>query len=137
MTDQEKKQIVIYRNQGLGYMTISKMLGISVNSIKTYCRRNGLGGVRAFENAEAKVSSCENCGSPLKQNPGRKKKRFCSDRCRNKWWNTHLDQVKRKANYEYVCPVCEKIFTVYGNSKRKYCSHECYIKGRFGGVSNV
>ena len=138
MTDQEKKQIVICRNQGLGYMTISKMLGISVNSIKTYCRRNGLGGVRVFENAEAaKVTSCENCGTPLKQNPGRKKKRFCSDRCRNKWWNTHLDQVKRKANYEYVCPVCEKFFTVYGNSKRKYCSHECYIKDRFGGVADV
>ena len=28
---------------------------------------------------------------------------------------------------------CGKPFTVYGNSKRKYCSHECYIRNRFKG----
>lgn len=52
-------------------------------------------------------------------------KKFCSDRCRMKWWNSHLDQVQRKANYDFVCPVCKKPFTVYGNANRKYCSHEC------------
>lgn len=67
------------------------------------------------------------------QTAGRKEKKFCSDRCRMKWWNSHLDQVQRKANYDFVCPVCKKPFTVYGNANRKYCSHECYIEDRFGG----
>ena len=70
---------------------------------------------------------------PVKQNPGRKKKRFCSDSCRMKWWNSHMDKVKRKAIYEFTCLHCGRTFTAYGNSGRKYCSHDCYIEERFGG----
>lgn len=70
---------------------------------------------------------CEQCGKPIEQNPGRKRKRFCCDACRNKWWNAHLELVKRKAVYTYTCPACGKKFTVYGNSHRKFCSHACYI----------
>ena len=35
------------------------------------------------------------------------------------------------ATYKYTCPYCGKKFTPYGNKKRKYCSHNCYIKDRF------
>lgn len=77
---------------------------------------------------------CEQCGRPIIQNPGRKRKRFCSDACRNKWWNSHLDLVKRKAVYTFTCLACGKKFTVYGNSHRKFCSHACYIAYRFGDV---
>ena len=56
--------------------------------------------------------------------------------CRNKWWNSHLNLVNRKAVYQYVCPGCKKEFSVYGNGNRKYYTHECYIKDRFGGGSN-
>lgn len=135
MTDQEKQQIAIYRNQGLSYTAISNKMAISVNSIKTYCKRNGLGGVRAFEKTNGmEVCACENCGATVVQNPGRKKKRFCSDKCRNAWWNAHQDEVNKKANYECVCAHCGKSFISYGNKNRKYCSHECYIEDRFGGV---
>ena len=41
-----------------------------------------------------------------------------------------------KAVYAYICPVCKKEFSVYGNANRKYCSHQCYVAGRFGGVGN-
>ena len=133
MTSEQKLQIEEYRKNGIGYKQIAKNIGISVNSVKTYCRRNNL----CSEDLQKKDTVRELCGKSIVQTKGRKRKRFCSDSCRNKWWNTHLDQVKRKANYEFVCPVCEKVFTVYGNSKRKYCSHECYIKGRFGGVADV
>lgn len=135
MTEQQKKQIAVYREQGLSYTVISNTMGISINSVKTYCKRHGLGGVRAFvKNGEASLCVCEHCGMPVRQNPGRKKKRFCSDKCRNKWWNEHQEQVNRKANYECVCGNCGKSFISYGNKKRKYCSHECYIEDRFGGA---
>ena len=84
--------------------------------------------------AKSADSVCEQCGKPIEQNPGRKRKRFCCDACRNKWWNAHLELVKRKAVYTYTCPTCGKEFTVYGNSHRKFCSHACYIAYRFGGV---
>lgn len=85
---------------------------------------------------EAKMSTtiteCENCGAAIQQYAGRKKKRFCCSDCRYQWWNSHLDQVNRKAYYEITCQHCGKVITVYGDSRRKYCSHECYIAARFG-----
>ena len=84
MTDNQKQQIKQYRDQGLSYSEISRMLGISVNSVKTYCKRHALGGAKAFDKKPSTQFCCEQCGKHVKQNPGRKKKRFCSDSCRMK-----------------------------------------------------
>ncbi len=67
----------------------------------------------------------------IHQIAGRKKKRFCSVSCCQLWWNAHPDAVRQKALYHYTCAGCGKAFTAYGNSHRKYCSHECYIKDRY------
>ena len=138
MTEEQKKQIVDLRGDGYGYVRIAQALGISENTVKSFCRRKRLTGKATA--ARIRPSSvkdgkhfCLCCGKEVAQNAGRKEKKFCSDRCRNKWWNSHLDQVNRKANYEFVCPQCKKHFTAYGNAGRKYCSHECYIANRFGG----
>ena len=134
MTDKEKMQIAKFREQGFSYTQISKMMDLSINSIKTYCKRHGLGGTIGYEAIiDPGVSRCETCGKEIAQSPGRKHKRFCSDKCRMTWWNNHTDQVKRKANYEYTCVYCNKKFIAYGNANRKYCSHSCYIEDRFGG----
>lgn len=130
MTNEQKNMIEAYRRKGVGYKQIAKELGLSPNSVKSFCRRNHLSREDLKQNESE--SSCEQCGNPIQQLKGRKRKRFCSDKCRNLWWNSHLDQVKRKAVYEYVCPICGKAFSVYGNAKRKYCSHACYLMGRFG-----
>ena len=84
MTNEQKLQIAAYRKTGMGYKQIAKELDLSVNSVKSYCRRNGLSS-EALEQSLPE-SACENCGKP---------------------------------------------FSVYGNAKRKYCSHVCYVKGRF------
>ena len=76
---------------------------------------------------------CLCCGTPVAQNAGRKEKKFCSDKCRNKWWNAHLDKVDRRVIREVTCAGCGKTFSVYGQAARKYCSHACYIRHRFGG----
>ena len=44
-----------------------------------------------------------------------------------------LGYMNRKAVSTHQCKCCEREFTSYANDKRKYCSHECYIKHRFGG----
>ena len=139
MTKEQKIQIKKLRADGYGYTRVAQALGISVNTVKSFCRRNQLTGKATVEKAKTQVSTgerkhlCKYCGVPVVQNPGRKEKKFCSDKCRMKWWNNNLDKVKRKAMYEYICPNCGKSFTVYGNSHRKYCSHECYVADRFGG----
>lgn len=128
MTDKQKIEIERMRRAGMGYKKIAVTLELSENTVKSYCRR--LNDTPAKDNGE----KCLTCGKPLIQIPGYKKKKFCSDSCRMKWWNAHLDIVQRKAIYTFICPNCGKEFTVYGNANRKYCCHECYIEDRFGGV---
>lgn len=135
MTDAQRKQIKNLRAAGLGYKKIAERMELSENTVKTFCKRNGLGGAIALQVGRADKQICLCCGVEVGQNPGRKAKKFCSDKCRNRWWNSHLDKVNRKAVYEYECPHCKKTFTAYGNANRKYCSHECYIADRFGGES--
>ena len=50
-----------------------------------------------------------------------------------KWWKNNEDKMNRKTVSTHQCKCCEREFTSYANNKRKYCSHECYIKHRFGG----
>ena len=52
------------------------------------------------------------------------------------WWTEHPERIRQKAVYEFICAKCGRAFTAYGNKKRKYCSHECYIADRFGGGGN-
>jgi endogenous inhibitor of DNA gyrase (YacG/DUF329 family) len=135
MTDTQKVLITDLRGKGYGYKKIAQMTGISENTVKSYCRRNSVPMTTVVDTPSADNEHfCLSCGFPVTQKSGRKNKKFCSDRCRNKWWNTHLDQVKRKAIYEFTCPTCGGPFSAYGNANRKYCSHECYIEDRFGGV---
>ncbi len=136
MTDTQKDRIRQMKAGGFGYIKIARELGLPENTVKSFCRREGLNGKVPDKGApvpEAGIGTCPCCGAKVEQNPGRKAKKFCSDKCRNKWWNSRLDQVERKAHYEFVCAYCKKPFTAYGNAGRKYCSHECYIKDRFGG----
>lgn len=127
MTDAQKIQIGKYRASGLGYKKIAERMGLSENTVKTYCRRHGLGGNMAQQQkvVQNEGHHCLYCGAAVQQTQGRKEKKFCSDRCRNKWWNSNLDKVRRKAVYLFECPTCKEQFTAYGNSKRKYCSCKC------------
>ena len=131
MTKEEKNRIADLREQGLGYTKIAQVLGISVNTIKSYCRRNP-SPKQIPERIVQSEHVCKNCGVVVPQNPGRKEKQFCCDKCRNQWWNSHLDQVNRKAYRNVTCLHCGKVFTAYGKKERKYCSVNCYNEDRVG-----
>ena len=122
MTDSQKHSIVALRREGMSYNGIAKKLGISVNTVKSYCRRRSL---------KSEEHVCKQCGVPVAQNPRRREKKFCSDACRMKWWSAHPEEARNSSRL--VCPVCGKIFMAHGHTKRKYCSHKCYIADRFGG----
>jgi len=126
MTKEQKHQIAEMRKKGLGYIKIGQVLGVSDNTISSYCRRNGLDSDTA-----SKAMPCKQCGKPIKRASGRKPKKFCSDACRMLWWNEHRDCVNRKAIYEFTCANCGHPFSAYGNKGRKYCSHVCYIADRY------
>lgn len=60
-----------------------KKLGISINTVKSYCRRNNVN-----------KSVCKNCGKVVEQTLGRKEKKFCGDACRMAWWKARLNELK-------------------------------------------
>lgn len=123
MTEVQKRQLVDMRAKGYSYADISKTIGISDSTVRSFCRRN---------KADATSSMCKHCGKPFKVIPGRKPRLFCSDKCRTLWWNGHPECVNRNAIYDFVCAACGKSFSAYGNAHRKYCSHACYLSDRFG-----
>ena len=125
MTDEQKSKIAALRNRGASFCEIAKKMNVSINTVKSFCRR-----------CKSEVF-CKSCGKPIVQPKGTREKKFCSDKCRMAWWNSHRDDVNKKAIYSYKCCCCGSEFQVYGNSHRKYCSRACYIKSRFGGAENV
>lgn len=135
MTNQQKAQIATLRTQGFGYATIAKAIALKKGTVVAYCRKIGLTGTKAAGNSRSDVNAdfCLQCGALLAQTPGRKHIKFCCDKCRIVWWNSHPEKVNRKAVYSFTCANCGKSFTAYGNAGRKYCSHACYIADRFKG----
>lgn len=131
MNEREKYQIKALRNQGLGYIKIAQRVGLSVNTVKSFCKRNSLEKVKP--KLEINETKCEECGKTVIQRKGIRFKRFCCDKCRNSWWARNKDKVNYKNVQTLVCPACNKEFTAVGNKQRKYCCHDCYIKHRFGG----
>jgi DNA-binding CsgD family transcriptional regulator/endogenous inhibitor of DNA gyrase (YacG/DUF329 family) len=132
MTQQQKETIIKMRRDGCSYSRIAADLSISENTVKSFCRRNNLGGAYAGRGVKKEVILCRQCGTPIAQTIGIKQKLFCSDKCRLAWWNDHPEAVNRKAIYTFVCPTCSREFASYGNKHRKYCSRTCYMKERFG-----
>ncbi len=140
MTEIEKQEIKELRLKGNGYRAIASMLGLSRNSVRSYCKRNNLDGdsrVVQLNIDEMKSQSliCLYCSKDLKQNNLGRQRKFCSDECRRKWWseNQNSRNQRETAIYKFTCQYCGEEFTSYGNKKRKFCSHNCYIKSRFWG----
>lgn len=127
MTNGEMRRILELREQGLGYKKISAILGISWNTVKSYCKRQESNN-RAY--SISADDTCRQCGKTLTQQPYRKKKVFCSDKCRMTWWNSHPDEMNMKKLSTFVCKQCGTVFKGYDSKNRKYCSRTCYAKAR-------
>ncbi len=132
MTEAEKDKIRYWRGEGLSYGAIADRLHISRDTVKSFCRRNCPSGVVAADT----VLVCRNCGAPLTGTGRKQPQKFCSADCRYAWWKAHRELMNRSAFYPAVCSHCGKDFVSYGNQKRKYCCHACYIAARFGERDN-
>jgi len=132
MTQNQKNKIQRMRADGVSYSIIATFLGISENTVKSFCRRNGLGSAVAKHiEIPEDPNYCKQCGKLLVQIPKQKLKKFCSQECRLVWWNANRDKISKKALYEFKCKCCSVPFKSYGNKHRLYCSHRCYVSDRF------
>jgi endogenous inhibitor of DNA gyrase (YacG/DUF329 family) len=132
MNQSQKTEIAALRGKGASYTEVAAALSLSVNTVKSFCRRNAVGTaaqpihIQKIETPDA----CAHCGRKLNHTPGAKKRRFCSDNCRMAWWKVHPEAMNRRAVYHFTCPICKKEFDCYGNSRRTYCSRLCFGKAR-------
>jgi len=138
MTHQQKETIIQMRREGISYSKISLVLGISENTVKSFCRRKHISGGRRADRRKAgeNPDACKNCGNPLIPRVKGQPKKFCSEACRRNWWKANENQLAKKAYYVIVCAECGQDFVSYGNKGRKFCGHACYIKNRFGKAGN-
>ena len=60
MNELQKEKIIEFRQLGLSYSKIADALGISINTIRIFCRRNNLGGY-VEGNKKIDLTFCKNC----------------------------------------------------------------------------
>jgi hypothetical protein len=132
MTDNQKTQILEMRRLGCTYRHIAANLSLQEGTVKTCCLRAAKKDSLTTP-SESPKCTCKQCGKEIIQVAKRKKRIFCCDACRQKWWGSHLFLIHQgsAALHHFTCSYCQKPFTAYGNAKRKYCSHDCYIKARY------
>lgn len=125
VSDSVRLRVLELRRRGWSYGQIAGETGVSRNTVKSSCRREGVTPSGVVEVA----GECGQCGKVLPVGAGGR--RFCSSTCRLAWWHAHPERLNRKAIYIFTCPTCDSRFESYGNKNRKYCSHPCYIRHRF------
>ena len=123
--DKQQKQTIREMREGnCGYTEIARKLDLPVNTVKSYCFRNGL-------NTEAlndKDDKCKCCGKIIKQKSKTRPRIFCCDACKSDWWNKHRFERKSRKITEHICPVCGLSFFDYITANRIFCSQACYRK---------
>ena len=123
MTITEKKQLIELKDAGLGYKRIAACTGLPIGTVKTFFRR------QVARDASTGLV-CQQCGGPIEAGRVKRERKFCSDQCRMRWWSAHPEQMNRRSGRKLICPWCKKVFIVYGEKKRVYCSRECYSAAR-------
>ena len=121
MTQKQITMIAALRQQDMSMARIAEAVGLSINTVKSWCRRHPI--------EENKTNICQHCGAPVRQLPHRKKKRFCSDRCRLAWWSEHPEARKPGVKYTHICRYCGAAFET-NRINGSYCSVDCFAKAR-------
>ena len=125
MTPSEKDAVRRMRENGGSYGQIAHALNISENTVKSFCRREGI--LVIPEPADR----CPRCGKSISHPVQGTRRRFCSDPCRYAWNFAHRVLGEKNA-ISKRCACCGQSFFSYPSSGRKYCSRACYVRARFG-----
>ena len=127
MTNEQKQAIVSMRDSGVPITSIAQQLGLSVNTIKSYCKRHG---IHSGNQSSKNILFCLQCHKEIPQAEHRKEKKFCSNKCRQLWWAENTALIPRDSQIERICPVCKTSFLSCQSKHRIYCSRTCYGKSK-------
>ena len=119
MTDLEKARVDELRSQGLTYQEVAKRTGVGLSTVKMHFLR--------MKSPDARNRTCLLCGKSLGKDVPAKKK-FCTDKCRCRYWAAHPERLGCAERHLFDYPVCGKRFYAY--KPAKFCSLECYHRSR-------
>ena len=119
----QKETIINMREKRMTYAAIAQETGLSINTVKSICYRNG---VAKAKEEEPLVPCCKNCGEPITEKSKQRPRLFCSDQCKQTWWNKHRKERNSSSIVPHVCATCGKTFNDYSGANRKYCSQACF-----------
>jgi len=69
---------------------------------------------------------CHNCNKKIIQKGIGRKSKYCSNKCRHEYGSKNNNRKIYELVYEY----CGKKYEAL-SMKRKYCSHDCYIRNKY------
>lgn len=95
MTDLQKEKITELRKNGESISSIAEKMNLSVNSVKSFCRRKTVTPVK---------NGCKRCGAELVNTPGHRQKTFCSAICRQKYWQENSGLINHISFVTLTCP---------------------------------
>ena len=91
MTALQKNTIVKLRQTGMRYSLIAEKVGLPKSTVSSFCQRNRI------EEALDTEDQCPQCFAGLRHVSGKRKKRFCCDKCRQAWWNARRVKASNRA----------------------------------------
>ena len=71
-------KVIELKEKGFGYKRIANELSMKPEAVRYICQKH---------EQEDLIGKCKNCNLEMKSVKGKKKKTFCSDKCRWQWWN--------------------------------------------------
>ena len=131
MTAEQQRRIRMLRKEGIGYKRIAVELNLSLNTVKSFCRRDKECGLETEEQTVFTGPQCQNCGKVIHLTDGKRERRFCSGACRVAYWRSQAAPRGEKK-----CLECGTVLKGH-DASRKYCCHACYIAHRFGEGNHV
>jgi len=130
----QQEKIRLLRQRGKTYQEIGDATGISMSTVKSFCRRKGITILPQAEPALPNLGFCLNCDKAVIQKEKQKPKKFCCPKCREMWWNKNRTLISR-ALQVVDCAYCGRAFEKYEKSSQRYCCRRCYVFDRFGEVT--
>ena len=136
----KEKLIKLRINERKSYGAIAEELGVSVNTVKSFCLRNDLGDDRIKGPLPARtyrtpkqvaeriqIGYCRVCGTAFEKGPRQRTKLYCSDLCAHRYRFSHP-----RTYVSRTCLVCGKEIKEIDHRKvRKYCGLDCYRTARY------
>ena len=121
LTNEQKATILSMRKQGIPYADIAIVTGVHANLAKQIVFRH---------RHKKQIMRCAQCNKVMTDSNNRPSKRFCSNRCRSKWWYVHRDQLSTLHEHSHNCVVCGRQF--FSFKAASFCSRSCYYESKRG-----